>query len=186
MYICKICANCCVSFPWWLKIVKSRSKIAFFQMSTILKFDFQNENNNIFLKKKKYVDYPKKDTLLHGTIIFFPKTRANKSKQWTHYSALKVTVCFLLDWSGLPCLVQLLNLITRGGTTVVFGTLEDGSLQINNLTSNNCFSYLNVFQNGVNALSKMIDQFLSKSSKFNVVLAIRFCSNSPACGPNTY
>ena len=41
-------------------------------------------------------------------------------------------------------------------TTVMFGTLEDGSLEINPLASNNCFSYRNVFQNGFNALSKMV------------------------------
>ena len=55
-------------------------------------------------------------------------------------------------------------------TTVIFGTLRDGSFQINNLASNNCFSYRNLFQNGVNALLK--------SSKFHVVWTIRFCSNS--------
>ena len=39
-------------------------------------------------------------------------------------------------------------------STVIFGTLKDGTLQINSLASNNNFSYRNVFQNGVNALSK--------------------------------
>ena len=37
-------------------------------------------------------------------------------------------------------------------TSVIFGTLKDGSLQINSLALNHCFSYRNVFQNGVNAL----------------------------------
>ena len=41
-------------------------------------------------------------------------------------------------------------------TTVIFGTLKDGSIQINSLGSNNCFSYRNAFQNGGNALSKMV------------------------------
>ena len=40
-------------------------------------------------------------------------------------------------------------------TTVLFGTLNDDSLDMNNLALNNCFSYRNVFQNGVNASSKM-------------------------------
>ena len=35
------------------------------------------------------------------------------------------------------------NLDTR---TVIFGTLKDGSLQINNLASNNHFSYRNLFK----------------------------------------
>ena len=45
---------------------------------------------------------------------------------------------------------------------------------------NNCFSYRNVFQNGVNAVSKMFFKklgFLSRSSKFRVVWTIQFCSN---------
>ena len=57
--------------------------------------------------------------------------------------------------------------------TVIFGTLKDGSLLINTLASNICFSCRNMFQNGVNALSKKIDAFLSKSSKFYLVQIIR-------------
>ena len=66
-------------------------------------------------------------------------------------------------------------------TTVVLITLKDGSLQIDILVSNNCFSYRNVFQNSVNALSKMVNNCfffnLSKSSKICVVRNIRFASN---------
>ena len=61
--------------------------------------------------------------------------------------------------------------------TVIFGTLKDGSLLINTLASNICFSYRNMFQNGVDALSKIVDAFLSKSSKFHLVRIIRLCSN---------
>ena len=57
--------------------------------------------------------------------------------------------------------------------TVIFGTLKDGSLLINTLASNICFSYRNMFQTGVDALSKIVDAFLSKSSKFYLVLIIR-------------
>ena len=59
------------------------------------------------------------------------------------------------------------------GFTVIFGTLKDGSLLINTLASNICFSYRNMFQNGVDALSKIVDAFLSKSSKFHLVRIIR-------------
>ena len=45
--------------------------------------------------------------------------------------------------------------------TVIFGTLKDESLLINTLASNICFSYRNMFQNGVDALSKIGDAFLS-------------------------
>ena len=57
--------------------------------------------------------------------------------------------------------------------TVIFGTLKEGSLLINTLASNICFSYRNMFQNGVDALSKIVDAFLSKSSKFHLVRIIR-------------
>ena len=57
--------------------------------------------------------------------------------------------------------------------TVIFGTLNGGSLLINTLASNICFSYRNIFQNGVDALSKIVDAFLSKSSKFHLVRIIR-------------
>ena len=58
--------------------------------------------------------------------------------------------------------------------TVIFGTLKDGSLLINTLASKICFSYRNMFQNGVDALSKIVDAFLSKSSKFHL-----HCSDYP-------
>ena len=57
--------------------------------------------------------------------------------------------------------------------TVIFGTLKDGSLLINTLASNICFSHRNMFQNGVDALSKIVNAFLSKSSKFRLVRIIR-------------
>ena len=57
--------------------------------------------------------------------------------------------------------------------TVIFGTLKDGSLLINTLASNICLSYRNMFQNGVGALSKIVDAFLSKTSKFYHVRIIR-------------
>ena len=52
MNVSEICAEgIFVTFPWWLENVKSRSKITLFEMSAILKFDFQKkENNYVFLK----------------------------------------------------------------------------------------------------------------------------------------
>ena len=43
--------------------------------------------------------------------------------------------------------------------TVSFGTLKDGSFLINSFASNISFSDTNMFQNGVNALSKIDDAF---------------------------
>ena len=61
--------------------------------------------------------------------------------------------------------------------TIIFGTLKDGSLLIDTLASNICFSYRNMFQNCVDTLSKIVDAFLSKSSKFYLVWIIWECSN---------
>ena len=57
--------------------------------------------------------------------------------------------------------------------TVIFGTLKDRSLLINTLASNICFRYRNMFENGVDVVSKIVDAFLSKSSKFHLVRIIR-------------
>ena len=65
----------------------------------------------------------------------------------------------------------------RSRTIVIFGILEDDSLEINISALNNCFSHRNIFQNGVNTLSKMVNHFLSKSSKFFVVRTVPFRSN---------
>ena len=75
---------------------------------------------------------------------------------------------FFIRILGLPCLLQL-KLCYMYRITVIFGTLKDESLLINILLlliSNNCFSYRNIFQKGDEALSKISDAFLSKTSKF--------------------
>ena len=41
-------------------------------------------------------------------------------------------------------------------TTVISGTLKDGSLEINSLALNNYFGYRNVFQNGINVWLKTL------------------------------
>ena len=58
--------------------------------------------------------------------------------------------------------------------------MKDGSLLIHSLISFNCFSFRNLYQNGTNALSKMVIKkqvFLPKSTKFCIVPTIQFCSN---------
>ena len=62
---------------------------------------------------------------------------------------------------------------------VIFGTLKDGNFLINVLASNNCFSYRKIFQNGIDTKSKIIDAFLSNSSKFYLVQIIRKCFCKP-------
>ena len=63
--------------------------------------------------------------------------------------------------------------------TVIFGTLKDGRLLISTLASNICFSYRNKFQNGVEALSKIVDAFFVKKlqilSSSDYSIMFKFC-----------
>ena len=76
----------------------------------------------------------------------------------------------------LTCLLATVRTLKPGYTcriAVIFGTLEDCSLEINSLALNNCFSYRHVFQNGVNALSKMVfkkNSFFVKNLKISCSL----------------
>ena len=65
-------------------------------------------------------------------------------------------------------------------SAVIFRTLKDDSLWINILASNNCFSYRNIFQNGVNTLSKLVNHFLSKAQNFVWFGPYDFVQISPA------
>ena len=60
---------------------------------------------------------------------------------------------------------------------------------INSLALNKCFSYRKVFQNGVNALSKMVFEtpiFCQKAPDFVQFEPYNLVKISQACGPNTY
>ena len=72
-------------------------------------------------------------------------------------------------------------------SAVIFGTLKDDSLRINISALNNCFSHRNVFQNGINTLSKNYSPFFVKKHKilYGSDHTI-FVQISPASGPNTY
>ena len=81
------------------------------------------------------------------------------------------------------------NLVKSVGLPYFLENQKNGSLKINNFPSNNCFSYRNVFQNGVNAKSKIglkeLD-FLLKSSNFVHFKLYDLVQISPACSPKTY
>ena len=67
--------------------------------------------------------------------------------------------------------------------------LKDGSLQINSLAFNKCFSYRNFFQNVVEALSKIVwkTQFFCQKAPYFVHFWLSdFVQISTTCGPNTY
>ena len=54
--------------------------------------------------------------------------------------------------------------------------MKDDSLLINTLALNIYLRHRNVFQNGVNHFSKIVDHFLPKSSQFCIFRTVRFCS----------
>ena len=58
-----------------------------FQMSAILKFDFQKRKQLRF-SEVNYLNYKKRPSFACDNCIF-PKTRGNKNKQCTHSTALK-------------------------------------------------------------------------------------------------
>ena len=79
MYVSEICAEgIFVTFPWWLKNVKSRSRIAFFQMSTILKFDFQKRKQFRF-SEVNYLNYTKKTQFCMRQLHFSLKQRETRT-----------------------------------------------------------------------------------------------------------
>ena len=72
--------------------------------------------------------------------------------------------------------------------TVIFGALRYGSLQINSLELNNGFRCKNVFQSGVDVLTKIIKHFLCVCECVcSSNRTIRFCFHfSQHVVPNTY
>ena len=98
MYLCKwdICAEgVFVSFPWWLQNEKSKSKIALFFFKWVPFWNLSSKNQNDYILEKK-INYTHTHAHTQKTPnnfgcdnYIFPKTRSNKSKQWTNYSPLK-------------------------------------------------------------------------------------------------
>ena len=115
-----------------------------------------------------------------GVVPEFQSNFAGTDLEYYRLARFKATVLRLWYYLDLPCLVHFKPGYTCR-TTVMFGTLKDGSLEINPLALNNCLSYRNVFQNGVNALSKMVwkSRFFVKKLKIScsLDLAILFKLN---------
>ena len=57
-------------------------------MSAILKFDFQKRKKLRF-SEVNYLNYTKKDPIMHVTTTFSLKQGGNKNKQWTHSTPIK-------------------------------------------------------------------------------------------------
>ena len=77
------------TFPVWLKMWKVDQNSPFFQMSAILKFDFQKKTTTFFWSKVSRLHTHTKQSKFACDNYIFPKTRGNKNKQWTHSTPLK-------------------------------------------------------------------------------------------------
>ena len=87
---------------------------------------------------------------------FFPHCK-RVGNQWTYFQT------YFLSLLGSAMFTATLNLvITFRLLYHNFGTQKEGSQFI--LASSKCHSCKNMFQNSINALSKLVDAFLSKSS----------------------
>ena len=76
----------------------------------------------------------------------------------------------LLTWLNISVTIIILGIMKDGSLLSFFGIMKDLSLLMYSSASFNCFTYRNLFQNGANDMSEMVDvvnNFLSKSSKFS-------------------
>ena len=79
MYVSEICAKgIFVLFPWWLKNVKNRSKIALFSNERHFEIWFPKKIIITFFGRK-ISKLHKKETILHVTISFFLKQRETRT-----------------------------------------------------------------------------------------------------------
>ena len=89
MYVSEICAEGIFeTFPWWLKNVKSRSKIAFFFKWAPF-WNLISKRKTITFFWSKLSKLHKKDPILHVATTFFLKQRETRTiKPWTHSTPL--------------------------------------------------------------------------------------------------
>ena len=88
LYVSKICAEgIFVTFPWWLKNVKSRSKVVLFSNERHFEIWFPKKKTITFFWSKVSKLHKKRPNFACGNYIF-PKTRGNKNKPWTHCTPL--------------------------------------------------------------------------------------------------
>ena len=89
MYVSEMCAEgIFVTFPWWLKNVKSRSKIALFSNEHHFEMWFLKKKTTTFFWSKLSKLHKKRPNFACDNYIF-PKTRWNKINQCTHSTPLK-------------------------------------------------------------------------------------------------
>ena len=88
MYVSEICAEGIFApFPWWLKNVKSRSKVALFSNERHFAIRFPKKRTITFFWSK-LSKLHKNDPILHVATTF-SLNKGNKNKPWTHSAPLK-------------------------------------------------------------------------------------------------
>ena len=131
-------------------------------------------------------------------------------EHFAKYRLTGIKLCFSVFYNKLRLLTRCVILVgpTMFGatfktcltcrTTTILRALRDGSLRINSLIINNCFSYRNILQYGVNVCQKCLFSFLflflfcfwsGLLLKTNKQKTSKFCSLWPigfwhACGSN--
>ena len=68
-------------------------------MRAILKLDFQNRKQLRF-SEVSYLNYTQKKPNFVCDNYIFPKTRANKNKQWTHSTPVKLSALVSMQRQG--------------------------------------------------------------------------------------
>ena len=90
------------------------------------------------------------------------------------------------DLGDSPCLIQL-KLSFKWRTTIILGTMKDGSLIINNLSIINGFIYKTCFQNGANDISELVNivKRFCQNQNFVQFAPSDFVRILPACDKNS-
>ena len=109
MYVSEICSEgIFVTFPWWLKNVKSRSKIALFSNERHFEIWFPKKRTITFFWSK-LSKLHKKHPILHVATTFSLK-QGTKNKPWTHSTPLKSYssnwIMLLLPFTSAPLVLR--------------------------------------------------------------------------------
>ena len=98
MYVSEICAEgICVTFPWWLKNVKSRSKIPLFSNERHFEIWFPKKKTITFLWSK-LSKLHKKDPILHVATTFSLKQGETRTSRGPIPHPLKPHEPWVFEW----------------------------------------------------------------------------------------
>ena len=105
MYVSEICAKgILVTFPWWLKNVKSRSKIALFSNEHHFEIWFPKKKTITFFWSKLFKLHKKRPNFACGNYIF-PKTRTSHGPI-PHPLMSLILICFSRDSERLVKMIM--------------------------------------------------------------------------------